>query len=79
MTRITLVFEHPPCIGVRVDVRLPLPDPVQEGAETTANRISPACPLCKQAMQYVGFYFSSHGSDNDAPEPNHPFPGPGAP
>lgn len=75
MTRITLVFEHPPCPDVRIDIRLPLPDPVVEGADTTAKRICPACPACKETMQYVGFYFSSHDSDNDAPEPNRPFPG----
>lgn len=73
-SHITLVFEHTPCVDVRVDVRLPLPDPVEEGAEAIADRIRPTCPACKEAMQYVGFYF---GNEDDAPEPNRPFPGPG--
>lgn len=72
MTRITLVFSHPPCHGVRVDVCLPLPDPVEEGAEAMAGRVCPACPLCKEPMRYVGFHFG----DED-PAPNRPFPGSG--
>jgi hypothetical protein len=61
-THITLVFDHPPCNGVRVDIHLPLPDPPVEDAEAMAERMRPACPVCKRSMQYVGFYF---GGDDE--------------
>jgi hypothetical protein len=73
-TRITLVFDHPPCNGVRVDIRLPLPNFLTVGAEEMANRVCPPCPVCKQPMQYTGFHLGDN--DDDEPSLNHPFPGP---
>jgi len=52
--RIVLGFTHATC-DVDVDVTVPLPDPIQEGADAMATRCRPACPICKEPMQYVGF------------------------
>lgn len=52
--RIMLLFEHPTC-DVSIDVYLPVPDPIEVGAEVMADHCRPACPICKMALQYVGF------------------------
>lgn len=71
--RISLMFEHPSCNDVVVDVHLPLPDLVEESAETAADRVRPACPICKQSMQYVGWGFSDIDEENEPnPIPDHP-------
>jgi hypothetical protein len=66
--RISLMFEHPACDDVVVDIHLPLPDPIEESAEAMADRVRPACPICKQPMRYVGWGFSDidqADKDND--------------
>lgn len=55
--RIILVFEHPSCEEVAIEIQLPLPDPSTESADAMAARICPACPFCKEPMRYVGFSF----------------------
>ena len=56
-TRMIFSFDHPPC-DVSVDIDLPLPDPITESAEAQADRVCPACPICKAPMRYIGFLFS---------------------
>ena len=56
--RIRLLFdhsEHSACGEVSVSVHLPLFDPIVEGADALAARVRPACPICKEALRYVGF------------------------
>lgn len=59
MSRIALVFDHPPCDGVEITLTVPLPDPIQEGADALAARYLPACPLCKEPARYVGFHLDA--------------------
>lgn len=61
--RIALVFDHPPCEGVEVTVVVPLPDPIQEGADAMAARCAPACPICKEPARYVGFHLDTESED----------------
>lgn len=63
--RITLIFEHPTC-DVGVDVHLPLPDPIEVGAEAMADRCRPACPICKEPMRYIRRYINWRFPDDDA-------------
>ena len=53
--RIMLMFEHPACNDVVVDIHLPLPDPITESTEAMAARVIPACPICKEPMRYAGW------------------------
>lgn len=65
-TRISLLFDHPGCPGdVTVDIELPLPDPVVESTEAIAERVRPACPICKQRTRYAGFRFVDEDNDED--------------
>ena len=64
-TRISLMFDHPGCPDdIVVDIHLPLPDPIEEGAEAMAERVRPLCPICKQSMRYAGFSFSDEDEDD---------------
>lgn len=54
--RIMLMFEHVPC-DVFVDVSVPLPEPIVEGAETMAARVLPQCPLRNKPSTYRGWSF----------------------
>ncbi|HSX22388.1 MAG TPA: hypothetical protein VLE97_06385 [Gaiellaceae bacterium] len=67
--RIRFAFEHITCEAV-VDVYLPRPDPITEGAETMAARVCPACPICALPMKYAGFSFEV----DDLATLNRPFP-----
>jgi len=60
--RIVLSFEHTAC-GTDVEIYVPLPDPLQEGAQAIADHRRPACPICKALMQYVGFSFDDTKED----------------
>lgn len=53
--RIRLMFDHPTptCDDVVVDIHLPLPDPIEDDAEAIAERVRPACPICKQPAHAV--------------------------
>ncbi len=53
--RITLSFDHPPCGNVGVDIRIPMPNPIEESAEAIADRYRPECPICAEPARYVGF------------------------
>jgi hypothetical protein len=55
--RIMLMFEHPACGEIVVDLHLPLPEPIVESADAMGERLRPACPICKQPMRYVGFSY----------------------
>ncbi len=68
--RIMLMFEHPTCNDVVVDVHLPLPDPITENIDTIAARVKPACPICKEPMHYIGWGFSDTGKEEDKAEEN---------
>lgn len=65
-SRIVLCFEHSTC-AVLVDITLPLPDPIVEGAETMADRIRPTCPICKNPTDYIGFCFDAEEDHSDHP------------
>jgi hypothetical protein len=62
--RIMLMFEHPPC-DVVVDVHIPLPEPIEESANAMAERVRPACPICKEPMRYSAWSFSDDEEDSD--------------
>lgn len=69
--RIRFMFDHPTptCADVVVDIHLPLPDPIEEGAEAMAERVRPACPICKQPMRYAAWSYSDiNDNDDTAPE-----------
>ena len=69
--RILFMFEHPAC-NVIVDIHLPLPDPIEESTEAMAERVRPACPICKQSMRYGGWNFSDADLDESPSEnPQH--------
>jgi hypothetical protein len=55
--RIMIVFEHPRC-EIVVDVHLPLPEPIETGLDAMAERVRPACPICKEPMPYIAWNFS---------------------
>ena len=55
--RIILSFDHRTC-DASVDINLPMPDPINVSAEEQADRVCPACPICKAPMRYIGFSFS---------------------
>ncbi len=65
--RIMLMFEHPTC-DVVVDVHIPLPEPIEEGAHAMAARVQPGCPICKELMRYVGFSFDEEMALHDTLE-----------
>ena len=50
--RILLAFEHATC-DIGVDVHVPLS---KENSEVLADRVRPACPICKEPMIYIGFW-----------------------
>ena len=62
---IMLMFEHPAC-DVVVDIHLPLPDPITEGADAMAERVRPACPICKEPMRYSAWGFSDTDTEGAA-------------
>lgn len=68
--RIYLMFEHPTCQGIVVDIHLPLPDPAEKSTDDLALRVRPACPICKQPMRYSGWGFSD--TDDGKAEPEKP-------
>jgi hypothetical protein len=64
--RLMLMFDHPTC-DVAVEIYVPLPEPIQEGTEAMADRYRPACPICKQPAQYLGWNFEPvDDADDDA-------------
>ncbi len=66
-----LMFEHPACDNVVVDIHLSLPEPaspIDATAATLAARVRPACPICKEPMLYRAWGFSAtHQQDEVAP------------
>lgn len=50
-----LFFEHNASCHIEVWVRIPLPDPITEGAHEIATRLCPDCPVCKEPMYFEGF------------------------
>jgi hypothetical protein len=64
--RIRLMFDHPThTCDVVVDIHLPLPEPIEESVAAMADRVRPACPICKQPMPYTGWSFSDLDDDDN--------------
>jgi len=62
-----LMFEHPPCDDVVVDVHLPLLDPSTTNIEAMADRVRPACPICKEPMRFAAWNFSDTDEGSEPP------------
>lgn len=67
--RIMLMFEHPACNNVVVDIHLSLPEqrasPIDATAATLAARVRPACPICKDPMHYRAWGFSDTNQQDE--------------
>lgn len=62
--RIMIMFEHHAC-DVVVDIHIPLPEPIEESVDAMAERVRPACPICKEPMRYSAWGFSNTDDEDD--------------